>query len=362
MYKSRLHEWGLDKNLKDHEARAIIHMHARWHRQATRMRLRDRPVDVEKAYSHLKRKGISIDDVLHSDAASLPDLVCETPAVSPSPTHPELQKLMTMTTPQDLGSPRTFRMVEMLFADAREYVFSSIRFEYDHNRSREQSLGLGDFQEVRCRIPTASYFFVQPQEVPVSFLVGNGCFNLEKIVEDKSCEAALWIIDSIAMLLERKHRQKRTALMLCKQLYSASSISKSRRQPITFMKLLSKIGLLLHNDDAPDFLLATVHVLIDSLKSILGPVHIQTVHAAVILSRVTRSLYGPEGLLEPLETLQSSLREHGLGIREDAMIINEIITIHISHGHHDVAHQLTRQLAQRRPNLSRILHSLNFYC
>ena len=360
MYKTRIHQWGLDKKLKEHEARAIIHMYARRRGKATRMRLRDLIVDIEKAYSHFQRKKITIDSVLASDAVSLSDLVCETPAASPTPMPqdlipieladsiiPELQSLMTMAGPQDIGSPKAFRVGEMLVIDAREYLLCSIHFKHGHDRVRNKSAGVSYCIDVYCTIQRARRLFNRDQEIQALDLVAKGCSMLEDIVEYMPCDAVLTIIQLIAILVKRQRKQQSLALMLWKQLYPAAINSKFREHPIisVFGRLFSNLGLLLHNDDAPDYLLATIHVFIDSLKTILGPVHLRTIHATVVLSRVTALLYGPEGLLKPLETLRSSLVEqHGWGITQSILIMLEIIELSIDCGHYQTARNLIREL------------------
>ena len=372
MYQTRVHQWGLDKKLKEHEARAIIHMLARQRGKATRMRLRDLPVDIDKAYSHFRRKGITIDEVLDSDAASLPELVCETPAVSPRPVPqdltptvsadniiPELQDLMVMAGPQDLGSPRAFRIVEMLFVDAREYLLRSTNLGYGHNRSKKHFYDVGALVKVYHTTLKAWFLFDRHGEVRARDLVLYGFLDFETTVEDMSCEAILMMIHSIATFLERQQKQKSMALLLCGQLYATATNSKSRGDPIisVFGRMFSRIGLLLHNDDAPDYLLTVVHVFIDSLKTILGPVQEQTVFAAVVLSRVTRSLYGPKGLLGPLETLRSSLeKQPGWGRVQSAMVTVETAALNVACGDYQTARNIVKQfdIFQRESEVANI--------
>ena len=357
MYKTRIHQWGLDRKLKEHEARAIIHMYSRRRGKATRMRLRDLPVGIEKAYSHFQRKKITIDSVLAYDAVWLPDLVCETPAASPAPMSqdlvsmvpadsiiPELQNLMTMAGPQDLGSPGAFRVGEMLFIDAREYINGSIHLGYSLNLSRKSLCSFKALYTVYPGMKDSCSRLDQPQEV--RDLVAKEYSNLDKIAEDTSYGVVLMMICTIATLLGRQQKQKLGASMLCKKLYFIAINSKSRQDPIisVFGRFFSNLDLLLHTDDAADYLLATIHVFIDSLKMILGPVHLRTLNAVVVLSEVTNILYGPEGLLKPLETLRSSLEEQsGWSMKHSAMIMMEIIELNIECGHYQTAQNIVRE-------------------
>ena len=341
MYKTRIHQWGLDKKLKEHEARAIIHMHARRRGKATRMRLRDVPVDIQRVYSHFQRKGITVDSVLDSDAVSLPDLVCETPPMSPRPTHqalipiqsaditiPEPQDRVTAAGPRDLGSPRAFRMVEMLLVDIREYSLISIHIKYGDNPFGNTLCDLFNFETFQLTLKKASFFmYCGAEDYSCEMVIS----NLKHLFEEMFCEAPFLMIKSIAMFLSRECKQRSQALVLCMQLFTATMNSQIREQPLIFIlgRLLSTIGLLLRNDDAPDYLLAAVHVFIDSLKTILGPFHQRTVCAAVILARVTRYLYGPTGVLRPLEALRSSLEMHNQSGTSQSIFINqEIRKIH----------------------------------
>ncbi|KAL8795920.1 MAG: hypothetical protein Q9195_001664 [Heterodermia aff. obscurata] len=381
MYKTRIHQWGLDKKLKEHEARAIIHMHARRRGKATRMRLRDLPVDIEKAYSYFKRKGITIDDVLDSDAVMLPDLAYEThtasptpmplaliPSISPHSTVLELQNLMMMAGPQGLGSPRAFRAVEMLFVDAREYLLGSIHFKHDHIHPRELSRGLNSAQIVSVSFWEACNVFHPDQKVQARDSTAKVDSNLEPIIEDISCEAILLMIEWIANLLKRQQRQQKSrAWLLCKQLHYTATNSEFREHPIISVlgRMFSTIGFLLLEADAPDYLPAIVHIFIDSLKTIVGPVHILTVSATISLSRVMCSLYGPKGLLKPLETLRTSLEEqHGWGMEQSAAILAEMVALNFRSGYHQVAQKLagehkaaifSRARAIDRANLSHFL-------
>lgn len=76
---------GFTKKLKEHEARAIIHMHARQHGRATQIQLRGRTINIESVQQYFKCKRIDIKDVLDSSLVTIPDLICHT-AVVMSPT------------------------------------------------------------------------------------------------------------------------------------------------------------------------------------------------------------------------------------------------------------------------------------
>lgn len=95
MYKSRIRKWGIDKNLKEYEARAIIHMHARRQGRATQIQLRGRTINIESVQQYFRRKRINIKDILSSSPVTIPDLICHTPVMM-SPTPQVAQETFSM--------------------------------------------------------------------------------------------------------------------------------------------------------------------------------------------------------------------------------------------------------------------------
>ena len=148
MYKTRITKWGLDKKVKEPEARAVLQLHAQRRGRPTEMRLRGQTVDVHKFEYYFKRKGISIQDVLSSDSAppSDIDLVCKTPSptttpiptsvatattVTASETSPEARGLrqypsvFSATISPRIEAPDGLKTVEYLFMDIREFVIGA---------------------------------------------------------------------------------------------------------------------------------------------------------------------------------------------------------------------------------------------
>ena len=142
MFKSRITKWGLDKKIKEREARAILKILAQRNVRLTKLRLRGQSVDIPKLENYFSRKGISIEDVLSSDcpSSSSVDLVCRSlsPAVNPSsegslpsmlPTASpdafvsrELSIGSSGAIPPRLEAPDGLKMVEHLFVDVCEYM------------------------------------------------------------------------------------------------------------------------------------------------------------------------------------------------------------------------------------------------
>lgn len=143
MYRSRITKWGLDKNIKEHEARAIVQMHAQRRGRPTQTELRGQIVDFARIESYLTRKGLSIRDVLKS-ATGLPqpmDIVCRTPSPQLGPNMatasyaPSLNStmlgdpfligpyvFMLTTIAPRIESSKGLKTIEHLVADIAEYM------------------------------------------------------------------------------------------------------------------------------------------------------------------------------------------------------------------------------------------------
>lgn len=86
MFKSRLSKWGLDKNRKDHEMRALYRKTKRRDRDGkeTVATVRGRRVQLDTALHYFERKGIRLSDLDQESGASQvpstpPDIRCYTP-------------------------------------------------------------------------------------------------------------------------------------------------------------------------------------------------------------------------------------------------------------------------------------------
>ena len=111
MYKSRIKQWGLGKNIRESEARAIIRKNKQRADQGKRseIRVRNQLQNLAHVFRYLQRKGISIEDIYAQQTA---------------PPTPEAVKLFTpisspILTPQVLASP------ERMFHCIQDYVKGS---------------------------------------------------------------------------------------------------------------------------------------------------------------------------------------------------------------------------------------------
>ena len=111
MYNDHVKLWGIDKNHKENEMRAVVRKNHLRHQQgkSSRFEIRGRPVEFVDVVRYWKRKGVSVEEVLARRSASLtPEAVrCLTPVTSP------------LSTPRELAAP------ERLLISIRDYIRGS---------------------------------------------------------------------------------------------------------------------------------------------------------------------------------------------------------------------------------------------
>ena len=111
MYKRRIKQWGLDKNNKDGEMRAIVHKtKARLDQgKQSKIHVRGKAISDEEIIRYWRRKGISTDDVIAHRAASV---------------TPEAVEIITPV-PSRVATPTSLAVPERIFTAIRDYFEAS---------------------------------------------------------------------------------------------------------------------------------------------------------------------------------------------------------------------------------------------
>lgn len=321
MYKSKIQTWGLDKKLKEHEARAIIHMLARHRGKASHVLLRDRRVEIKAVESHLKRKGIPIDDVLSTDAPHVSNIIiCETPGMSEG------------GVPRCLASPDAFKTTELLCVDVREYIISSfgtgrwLPQSPDQFYRNERTRYISSYAQALAEVITAPWDKGMDQPGTAMVAASRAYSALKLALTECENHEPLPLLILLTVTITLWWPRRPLAWMLSKQLcfivathgYGDSHVN------MYLSRIFTRIGQLGSKDEVFGNLLAVTRTSIDSHGHILGEYHPQTLHLIVILSWTMSYLYGPEGLSEPLEALLSALEsQEGPGTQQSTLLRNE---------------------------------------
>ena len=328
MYKSRIQTWGLDKKLKEHEARAIIYMIAYHRGQASHVRLRGRRVEIKAVEAHLRRKQIAIGDVLSTGAPHVSNLIiCETPGRS------------ERGVPRCLESPDAFKTAEVLCADVREYILSSF------GTSRWLPQNLNEYCDFEGIVYTAQCLvqdfldmlaacWYEPifhpgieikEDLEITEGVREASAKFMDPIKSRSFENLPLMIQLMAAVLVWPLRP--LASTLCKNIcfILATHDFGDSHVNMYLHRIFIRIGHLASSDEILGYLLAVTRSSVDSYEHVLGQYHPQTVSVTVILSQIMCILYGPDGLSGPLEALLSSLEsQQGPGTRQSILLRSEM--------------------------------------
>ena len=313
MYKSRIRIWGLDKKLKENEARAIIHILTQHRGEASYVQLRGRRVDFKAVESHFKRKGMAIGDVLGTDAPHVSNLICETPDMS------------ERGVPRCLPSPEPFKTTELLCADIREYALSSFGptgwlsytpIHYWHIRPIDGAFARVFMTWMQVVNKPDMAMMEEARKASVSFM---------ESIDGEGPEAFSMLIQLIAVILVGPPRPLTRIIIKNLCFMDVTHDFRGSHINMYLRKVFTRIGQLASSDENPGYLLAVTRSSMDSYEHALGQYHHQSIFSTATLSRIMCILYGPDGLSEPLEALLSSLEsQQGPGTRQSLLLRSEI--------------------------------------
>jgi len=113
MYKNKITQWGLDKNNKENEVRALVRKTTQRAAVGKKSvaRIRGRVLDPEEIQRYLKRKRHSMEFAQEQSASTPPGLECFTPSEIPASPR----------------SPEVFSVTEHIFILIRDYVAGSFQ-------------------------------------------------------------------------------------------------------------------------------------------------------------------------------------------------------------------------------------------
>ncbi|KAL8887121.1 MAG: hypothetical protein Q9215_005268 [Flavoplaca cf. flavocitrina] len=339
MYKARIRKWGLDKKIKEHEARAILCLHDSLHNKSTPIRLRGRRVDIRRVEHYFQRKGMSINDVLKTPAVNVQDVTVDMPTIatvirsssrrsSESSTgqdsdttatsfegdEPPASKVVAATvSPQCLSDPDSFMIAESVFADVHQYIMQSFGLGFwvsygsdEFCRNRKTVAIENGTNPYHNETRVACFLFKNNQPAEAKRHLRQVFRTAKTLVHRQAMRALPYIIESLAILVANGKHQ--CAIEMLKQLSVAFGLDSSQTTLI-FKRIFWMMRPLVGQDGADGFLLATVRSLIGSYEKVLGVSHLQTTETTSVLTRVSDCLYGPVGLDVSLNILYHKMVE-----------------------------------------------------
>ena len=246
MLRSRIHKWGLDKNHKDHEARAVLQAYNCRGGKPTRIRLRDQSVDIDDVERYFKRKRVCLEDVLQSDPQFVPGLVCETPPGSPRTESQGIQTLLRpasasrMAMPIKIAVPRALERVGHL--RDTEQVFADFRYALHRVCEGSHTLSFSFMPAIRACYGAAVVHRLIHQGRPAEAVkAAFPVFDDLHWLMERPLEMILSLTQVTALFLTEE-LLKPMAIMLCRQLRKLAMLPRfNRNLPIDFIKGLSSL-------------------------------------------------------------------------------------------------------------------------
>ena len=214
MYRHRIHLWGLDKNRKEPEMRAIVRK--RQDRldagKATAFELRGEQIDFDEVVTYFKRKGISVDQVPRSGAKTPTGLICRTP---PPPTK--------------------FRLPEVLMKTMRVYVSGSLDQKNWYISEK------GDWMSAKLAGETYSYNWLDTCLAFSFFSKGMMRDGWRQIRRLNACAGTIIKEENPRMLGDllwfictaQEHQKPEIAILTLKQFCVITEMTYGRRHPLT---------------------------------------------------------------------------------------------------------------------------------
>ncbi|KAL8774359.1 MAG: hypothetical protein Q9209_001110 [Squamulea sp. 1 TL-2023] len=397
MYKVRIRKWGLDKKIKEHEARAILHSYNSLKSKSTEIRLRGRRVDVRRIEHYFHRKGVSVEDVLSTPTVAVPEVTIHTnSAVTKVRSLPKrrcsfstnqtsdftasssgdnkilnLREEASAVSPQYISNPDIFRIAESVFAGVHESVLASFTLGYWVSRGsddfcrNQMTLGLENsinpyYNETRL----ACLWFDKNRPDQAKQLLLKHFAQAKALVHRQAMHALPYIIESLAILLA--NRKYQIANEMLKQLAVAFGLN-SNQTTLIFKRIFRMMRTLICQEGADGFLLAMVRSLIGSYEKVLGSSHLQTIEMISILTRVFACLYGPVGLDNPLNTLyQSMVQQYGPQDARSLWVLLDKANIQLRCGQYSTAEATAYKIIEGATSLNgslrtHITESLLYY-
>ena len=286
MYKRRIKLWGLDKNNKDAEMRAIARKTKVRLDQGkqSEVRVRDKAIDDEEVMRYWRRKGRSISDVIaHRNASVTPEAV---EVVTPVPSR--------VATPTSLAVP------EHIFATIRVYFEGSFASGNWVNNNPEKLCRTRKVQG----IPSKDLDDFANHSGTVCQLYSNGLYqeagrilvsltsNFKKILLAEHPETLGRILDTV--ILVRLQGRNEIGIVILRQFFALGEFVVGKEHPLRLI-----CGLLASADAIQfDEIVARCALsVVDQFESLFGPMHCSTLLSRI---RYIRNAIGARGQREEL--------------------------------------------------------------
>ena len=291
MYKKRFTEWGLGKNNRDSEMRAIVRKNKQRRDRGKRsiIHVRGKAIDDGEVIRYWKRKGISIEDVIaHRTASATPEAV----------------QLFTPV-PSRLATPESFAVPERIFVEIRNYFKAS--FESGHwvhgdpqiqcYTRKVQGDQSSDLNALLTHCSTACYLFSTHSYEEAGKILLSATANLKRILSAEDPQTLDVILGTILNI--RRSRRHEIASAILRQCSALGEVVLGNKHPLRLI-----CGWLASADASQfeEIVVRCLQSVTDHFESFLGLMHALTLRSRIAYAHSIRkpSINQSEQLLRGL--------------------------------------------------------------
>ena len=270
MYKTHIKQWGLGKNNKDSEMRAIVRKNKQRidRGKGSIIRIRGKAVDNAEVARYWKRKGVPMDEVIAQRTASA---------------TPEAVELFTPV-PSRLTTPETFAVPERIFVKIRDYFtgsFESGNWVHDDpqiqcHKKQVQGDPMADLDALMLHNSTACQLFAKHSYQEVGKSLVSATAVLKKILLAEHPQTLGRILRTVmSMRLFRRHE---IALAILRQCSALGKLVVGNEHPL---RLICGWLALADASQFDEITARCLRSVTDHFESFLGLMHLSTLTSRI---------------------------------------------------------------------------------
>lgn len=277
MYKKRFTEWGLGKNYRESEMRAIVRKNKQRKDRGKQsiIHVRGKAIDDGEVTRYWKRKGISIDDVIaHRTASATPEAV----------------QLFTPVPPR-LATPESFAVPERMFIEIRDYFKASFESgNWVHGdpqiqcyTRKVQGNPLADLNALLNHSSTACHLFSTHSYEEAGKIIMSATSALKGILSAEDPQTLSIVLEAAMRMRYYGHHE--IALSLLRQCSALGEVVVGNKHPLRL------ICGWLASADASQFeenFVRCLRSVTDHFESFLGLMHASTLNSRISYARSIR--------------------------------------------------------------------------
>ena len=304
MYKKRFTEWGLGKNNRDSEMRAIVRkkQQRRDRGKQSIIHVRGKAIDDGEVTRYWKRKGISIDDVIaHRTASATPEAV---EFVTPVPSR--------------IATPESFAVPERIFIEVRDYFKASFESgNWVHGDPQNlcctrkfQGNPSDDLNKLHNHSVTACHLFSAHSYEEAGKFLMSATSTLKRILsaeDPQTLSVFLW-----TTIITRDFGRHEIASAILRQCSALGEVVVGDKHPLRLI-----CGWLASVDasQVEEIVVRCFRSLTDHFESFLGPMHASTLDSRLNHAQISRCGDSLHDLMGQCELQLGSLDWRSLHVR-----------------------------------------------